>query len=106
MYTERRRTYSEEFNIQEDRRYYPPNFKAQVALAALKDEKPVAELALEFSVHPEQIAIWKQYLLNNCNLVFEKQRNYEENATKINNSHAKIGQIIAENDFLTKILGR
>jgi transposase len=107
MYTERRRTYAEDFNIQEDRRYYSPDFKAQVALAAVKDDKPLRELAMEFAVHPNQIALWKQYLLNNISLVFENAVNNEESIRWVNNNpHAKIGQIMAENDFLTKILGR
>ncbi len=107
MYTERRKNYSEEFNIQEDRRYYSSDFKAQVALAAIKDDKPIAELAMEFAIHPNQIALWKQFLLNNISLVFDKHGDTEDKVTKINNNpHAKIGQIMAENDFLTKILGR
>jgi transposase-like protein len=107
MYIERRRAYAEDFNIQEDRRYYSADFKAQVALAAIKDDKPLRELAVEFAIHPNQIALWKQHLLNNITLVFDKSGNNEENVTKMNKtSHAKIGQIMAENDFLTKILGR
>lgn len=107
MYTERRRTFSEDFNIQEDRRHYSSDFKAQVALAALKDDKTLIELAAEFSVHPTHITLWKQFLLNNINTVFDRFGLGDDNFVGFNKtSHAKIGQIMAENDFLTKILGR
>ncbi len=107
MYTERRLNYLESFNIQHDRRYYSAGFKAEVALAAIKNEKSTAELAKNFLVHPHQIELWKNYLLNNLSLVFENAENNTKNPIKYNhNPHAKIGQIMAENDFLTKVLGR
>ena len=107
MYIERRKNYMENFDIMQDRRFYPADFKAQVALAALKDEKPLTDLAVEFALHPNQISSWKQHLLNNVGLVFENREVTPINGNKATaNSHAKIGQIMAENDFLTKILGR
>ncbi len=41
------------------RRNHAPAFKAEVALAAVKGEKPLAELAQQFDVHPNQITAWK-----------------------------------------------
>lgn len=88
-------------------RTYPANFKAQVALAAMKGDKTLEELAVEFAVHPDQISLWKQQLLNNISLVFNKDDdNLEIEAKTDSNRHAKIGQLTAENDFLTKVLGR
>lgn len=108
MYIEKRKGYSETFNYREDRRSYSPNFKAQVAIAALKEEKQLNELALEFSIHPSQILQWKQHLLNNVSHVFDlKPSDLDKIAAKNHvYQHTKIGQIVAENDFLTKILGR
>jgi len=104
---ERRKTYSENFNFLEDRRSYPASFKAKVALAALKESKSVNEIALEFAVHPSQISLWKQQLINNISQVFETTSVHLGNESRLpNNPHAKIGQIMAENDFLTKVLGR
>lgn len=104
MYKERR-TYSSEFEVQVERRSYPALFKAQVALEAIKDDKTFTELALEFSIHPNYISLWKQQFVNNIDKVFEND--VQENSPKpADNRHAKIGQLMAENDFLTKVLGR
>lgn len=53
------------------RTYYSPNFKAQVALAALKGEKTLTELSHQFDVHPEQIMHWKQQALQKVVTAFE-----------------------------------
>ncbi|MEQ1486214.1 transposase [Methyloglobulus sp.] len=106
MYTERR-TNSAFFYSQEDRRSYPAHFKAQVALEALKNEKTNTELAIEFAVHPNQVSLWKQQFVNNINRVFDNDStNLESSPKTTNGRHAQIGQLMAENDFLTKVLGR
>jgi transposase len=106
MNTERR-IFTTYFNVQEERRTYSADFKAQVTLAALKGDKSHAELAMEFAVHPNLISLWKQQMLNNLNRVFDGDSNaVEKTPTFIDNRHAKIGQLMAENDFLTKVLGR
>ena len=106
MNTERR-IFTSDFNVQEERRSYSADFKAQVTLAAMKGDKSHAELAMEFAVHPNLIGLWKQQMLNNLNRVFDGDSNTLENIPKfIDNRHAKIGQLMAENDFLTKVLGR
>ena len=48
------------------RRNHSPQFKAKVALAAIKGDKTLAELSAEFDVHPNQITQWKQQLLENA----------------------------------------
>jgi transposase len=102
-----RRTYPANFKVQEERRSYPAIFKAQVALEAMKGDKTLSELAMEYAVHPNQVSLWQQQMLNNLNRVFDNENDSLESGTKTdNNRHAKIGQLMAENDFLTKVLGR
>lgn len=102
-----RRKFPTEFNVHEERRAYSAEFKAQVALAAIRGEKSHAELGMEFAIHPNQVSLWKQQMLNNVNKVFDDDREYYEIVAHIaNNHHAKIGQLMAENDFLTRVLGR
>jgi transposase len=102
-----RRFLTTELNIQEERRGYSADFKAQVALAAIKGEKSHAEIGLEFAIHPNQVSLWKQQLLNNVSRVFDNDNGRVESLPKpFDNRHAKIGQLMAENDFLTKVLGR
>ena len=52
------------------RRNYSPAFKAKVALAAIKSEKTLAELAAQFDVHPKQITSWRSQLLEGATDVF------------------------------------
>lgn len=94
-------------DTQDDKRSYSSAFKAKVVLAALKEEKSISELAMEFAVTSDNIANWRQQLLLNIHTVFEnnvdEEKSREITATK---KHANIGQLMAENDFLTKVLGR
>jgi len=46
------------------RRNHSPSFKAKVALAAIKGEQTVAEMASRYDVHPNQVTQWKTQLLN------------------------------------------
>ena len=89
------------------RRNHSPAFKAKVALAAVKGERTLAELAEQFEVHPNQIQDWKRRLVEGAEDVFggnvvEAQHNERE----VEKLHAKIGQLAMENDFLSKVLGR
>jgi transposase len=56
------------------RRNHSASFKAKVALAALRGDKTLAELAEQFDVHPNQISDWKQQMLENASLVFGGDR--------------------------------
>ena len=101
------RTFSAVFDLPEERRGYSADFKAQVALEAIKGEKSHAEIGLEFAIHPNQVSLWRQQLLNNLNLLFDNDDIVLDINPKIaDNRHSKIGQLMAENDFLTKVLGR
>lgn len=81
------------------RRNHGATFKAQVALAAVKGDKTLAELAEQFSVHPTQITEWKQQLLARAADVFGGARAPSE-MPDLKTLHAKIGQLALENDFL------
>jgi len=81
------------------RRNHGATFKAQMALAAVKGDKTVVELAEQFHVHPTQITEWKQQLLAGAADVFGGTKPSAE-APDLKPLHAKIGQLTLENDFL------
>jgi transposase len=81
------------------RRNHGAAFKAQVALAAFKGDKTLAELAEHFGVHPTQITEWKQQLQARASDVFGGPKP-KPDAPDLKSLHAKIGQLTLENDFL------
>ncbi|MFC3339851.1 IS3 family transposase [Paracandidimonas soli] len=85
------------------RRTHSAAFKAKVALAAVKGDRTLAELAQQFDVHPNQITEWKRQLQEKAADVFGSagQSNNEPPAD-LKVLHAKIGQLTLENDFLGK----
>ncbi|MEI9981808.1 MAG: IS3 family transposase [Aliidongia sp.] len=84
------------------RRNHTPAFKAKVALAALKGDKTLAELAQHFDVHVNQITSWKAQLLDGAAGVFSGGVAIPEAvaAVDLKTLHAKIGELALENDFL------
>lgn len=85
------------------RRNHSPDFKAKVALAAVKGEKPLAELAEQFDVHPNQITQWKGQLLERAATAFGGGLPMEA-PVDLKALHAKIGELTLENDFLEHAL--
>ena len=79
------------------RRNHGAAFRAQVALAAVKGDKTLAELAEQFSVHPTQITEWKQPLLARAADVFDGTKPTVD-APDLKVLHAKIGQLALEHD--------
>lgn len=89
------------------RRNHTPAFKAKVALAAVKGEKTLTELAQQFDVHPNQIKQWKDQLLEGAVGVFGGEARADAApAVDLKDLHAKIGQLALENDFLSGALGK
>jgi transposase-like protein len=88
------------------RRTHAPSFKAKVALAALKGEKTLAELAQQYDVHPNQITAWKAYLAEAASGLFGSAGAASDAAPAIDvkTLHAKIGELTLENDFLSGAL--
>ncbi|WP_336953334.1 IS3 family transposase [Sphingobium aromaticivastans] len=84
------------------RRNHSPAFKAKVALAAVKGEKTLAELAQQFDVHPNQITTWRSQLLEGAAGVFGSDNASEtaEPPVDVKTLHAKIGELTLANDFL------
>ena len=85
------------------RRNHGATFKAQVALAAVKGDKTLAELAEQFQVHPTQITEWKQQLQARAADVFGGTTPTAD-TPDLKTLHAKIGQLARENDFLVGAL--
>ena len=87
------------------RRKYSPKFKAKVALAAIKNEETISELAVRFEIHPTMIHNWKRSLLNSAAEVFDKgQKSKKYNEVKVDELYKQIGKLKVANDFLSEKL--
>ncbi len=82
------------------RRNHTPAFKAKVALAAVKGDRTLAQLAEQFDVHPNQITSWKAQLEDGAADVFGPSVGASPPAVDVKSLHAKIGELTLENDFL------
>ncbi len=88
------------------RRKLTAKFKAQVALAALKGDKTLAELSQQYEVHANQISAWKAQLQTDAISVFETatHRREAQDQPDVLTMQAKIGELALENDFLERAL--
>jgi transposase len=84
------------------RRNHTPALKAKVALAAIKGDRTVGQLAEQFDVHPNQVTSWKAQLEGGAADVFGPGSGggTAEPAVDVKSLHAKIGELTLENDFL------
>jgi transposase-like protein len=86
------------------RKQYSSQFKAKVALEALRGEKTISELASQYEVHPTMINNWKRQLLEEASSLFEKGSSpkpvEESQQSQIDELYRQIGQLKVERDFL------
>ena len=87
--------------MKKSRRKFTAAFKAQVAIAALKEQQTLVEPAKRFEVHPYQIGKWKREFLRNSSKAIEGKKDAEPEVAK-KELFAKIGKLEMENDFLKK----
>jgi transposase-like protein len=89
------------------RRNHSPAFKAKVAIAAIKGEKTLAELAQQFDVHPNQITQWRSQLLEGATVVFgDGAWAAAAPAVDVKDLHAKMGELRLANYFFAGALGK
>jgi transposase len=88
--------------IRRSRRNHTPDFKSKVALAAVRGEQTLGELAQQYDVHPNQIKQWRDHLLAGANDIFGrgKKSSSDEAPIDVKTPHAKIGELTLENYFL------
>ena len=84
------------------RKHHSAEFKAQVALAAIREDATIAELSFRYGVHATVIHRWKKEAIASLNAGFsgKEERQKKDHAAEIRELHAKIGQLTVEKDFL------
>ena len=90
------------------RKRYSADFKAKVALEAIRGDLTLAELAAEHGVHHTMIASWKRQAIDGMASTFSGGGDAAKTVSdgEIEKLHAKIGQLVVERDFLAKVFGR
>lgn len=87
------------------RNQYSAEFKAKVALAALRNDQTVAELATRFGVHPTMINAWKRSLVESAAMIFQRgQKSKKQNEPQVDELYRQIGKLQVECDFLSRKL--
>jgi len=91
--------------MKKTRRKFSSEFKAKVAIEALKERQSLPDLALKFEIHPTQIAKWKKDFIENASAAFEVPgRKEDEEQVDVDRLYSKIGRLEIERDFLKKSL--
>ncbi len=90
------------------RRRFSPDFKAKVALEALRGDRTIPEIASRHKVHPNQVSAWKRQAMDGLGSVFSNgaDKAHADHEGEIHELHAKIGQLTVDRDFLAKGLKR
>ena len=89
------------------RNRYSAEFKAKVALDAIKGELTISQLVAKYGVHQTMINAWKKQAIDKLSTIFAHKsdvaKTHDGDVEKL---HAKIGQLVVERDFLAKAFGR
>ncbi len=92
--------------IQKQRRKFTSEFKAKVAIAAIKEDATLASLGRKFDLHSNQILKWKKEFLSNSSMAFEKKKEFEYLEQERDKLLRKIGELQMDKDFLKKSLSQ
>jgi len=92
--------------MKKNRTKHSPAFKAKVALAALREQESVAEIARRHKVHPNVVYKWKRQLAENVSRAFEAEGSGADASEREDELLKKIGELTVERDFLANGLGR
>ena len=85
------------------RRKFSDQFKAKIALEALRGDRTIQEIAAKHRLHPTQVSTWKKQAVDGLSGVFSGGASQQgPSESEINNLHAKIGRLAVENDFLAQ----
>jgi len=85
------------------RRKFSDQFKAKVALEALRGDRTIQEIAAKHRLHPNQVSTWKKQAVDGLSGVFSGGVSSQDpSESEINDLHAKIGRLAVENDFLAR----
>jgi len=99
----------EEENDMTKRRRFTDDFKAKIALEALRGDQTLSQIAARHKLHPNQISQWKLQALEGLSGVFaggKRGAGSSDMDAKIKDLYAKIGELTVERDFLSRGLGR
>jgi len=90
------------------RRRFTAEFKARVALEALRGDKTIQEIAAKHKVHPNQVSAWKRRAIDGLGAVFSNgtDKAGRDREAEVHDLHAKIGELMVERDFLARGLKR
>jgi len=88
------------------RRNFTDQFKAKVALEALRCDRPLQAIAAQYQVHPNQVGQWKKQAVEGLADVFSRGQQPGISEAEVKDLHAKIGRLAVENDFLSQGLKR
>ena len=90
------------------RRRFTADFKAKVALEALRGDRTIQEISARHKVHPNQVSTWKRQAMDGLGAMFSNGagKSRMDHDSEVHDLHAKIGQLTVERDFLAKGLKR
>lgn len=86
------------------RKNYDANFRAKVALEAIKNVRTISQIASDFKVHPSLVNKWKKEMVEKAYTIFQKteDRELKEALNTIDDLYKEIGKLKVESDFLKK----